>query len=182
MKSDSSGSCMNKVDWSDTSAVPTPSIAFGFLRAKCARFVPLLAYLTRNALVAAIALTLASSARAALPVDQTLSPEGVSVLLPGLKPRAIALSPDHRLLVTSGANLVVMDAVTGNVRQHIPFPAEEQSVNEAGGAPPDFQLGLVTKTQSSFCGLPFLPPGDRNFFFGEGGTIKIFLVDAAGQV
>jgi len=36
------------------------------------------------------------------PVNQSLTPAGVQVELPGMRPQALALSPNGRLLVTAG--------------------------------------------------------------------------------
>src|SRR6516162_2485310 len=51
------------------------------------------------------------------PVNQVLTPAGLQVELPGLRPQALALSPDGRLLVTSGKTheLVVIDAHSARV-------------------------------------------------------------------
>src|SRR5438876_10597584 len=50
-----------------------------------------------------------------VPVNQVLTPAGVQVELPGLRPQVIALSPDGKLLVTSGKTpeLIVIDPSTG---------------------------------------------------------------------
>ena len=57
------------------------------------------------------------------PVNQVLTPFGRQVDLPGLRPQAIALSPDGRTLVVSGktSELVVMDPTDGNIRQRVPL-------------------------------------------------------------
>ena len=62
--------------------------------------------------------------RTVLPVNQVVTPLGVQVELPGLRPQALALSPDGRLLVTAGktSELVVVDPATGAVRQRVPLP------------------------------------------------------------
>ena len=39
-----------------------------------------------------------------LPVNQVLTPAGKQSELPGLRPQVLALSPDGKLLVTSGKN------------------------------------------------------------------------------
>jgi hypothetical protein len=44
----------------------------------------------------------AADGRTVTPFNQVLTPAGRQVELPGLRPQAIALSPDGRLLVTSG--------------------------------------------------------------------------------
>src|SRR5258706_4156222 len=49
--------------------------------------------------------------------NQLLTPAGVQVELPGLRPQGLALSPDGRLLVTAGKTheLVVINPVTGEI-------------------------------------------------------------------
>ena len=46
------------------------------------------------------------------PVNQFLSPAGIQVQLPGVRPNALALSPDGRRIAASGlkAELLVLDA------------------------------------------------------------------------
>ena len=50
------------------------------------------------------------------PVHQVLTPTGIQVELPGLRPQAVALSPDGRLLATSGKTqeLVLIDPQSGD--------------------------------------------------------------------
>ena len=61
------------------------------------------------------------------PANQILTPAGVQVELPGLRPQALALSPDGRLLVVSGktAELVALDPATGRVGQRVALPSEK---------------------------------------------------------
>jgi hypothetical protein len=49
--------------------------------------------------------------RAVTPVNQILTPAGRQLDLPGMRPQALALSPDGKLLVVSGktSELVVVD-------------------------------------------------------------------------
>ena len=51
------------------------------------------------------------------PANQVITPAGIQVELPGMRPQAIALSPNGRLLVTAGKthDLVVMDPATGKI-------------------------------------------------------------------
>ena len=51
--------------------------------------------------------------RAVTPVNQVLTPLGRTVELPGLRPQALALSSDGRILVTSGksSEIVVVDQI-----------------------------------------------------------------------
>ena len=55
--------------------------------------------------------------RVVLPVNQVLTPAGIQVGLPGLRPQALALSPDGRLLATSGktSEVVLVDPGKGRV-------------------------------------------------------------------
>ncbi|MFM8537306.1 MAG: hypothetical protein ACKOES_04435 [Planctomycetaceae bacterium] len=43
-----------------------------------------------------------AAGRTVTPVNQVVTPVGRQVPLPGLRPQALALSPDGRLLVTAG--------------------------------------------------------------------------------
>src|SRR5258708_2441993 len=58
------------------------------------------------------------------PVNQVLTPAGLQVELPGLRPQALALSPDRKWLITSGKSheLVVIDPVSGKILQHVQLP------------------------------------------------------------
>ncbi len=60
------------------------------------------------------------------PVNQIVTPAGVWVALPGVRPQALALSPDGKLLVTSGLahELLGLDPATGNILQHVPLPSD----------------------------------------------------------
>src|SRR5262245_48855263 len=63
------------------------------------------------------------------PANQLLTPAGLQVELPGMRPQAIALSPDGKLLVTSGKmhDLVVIDPVSGEVLQRVAMPAGKEA-------------------------------------------------------
>src|SRR6185436_3283874 len=52
------------------------------------------------------------------PANQVLTPAGIQVELPGMRPQALALSPDGQTLITSGKTreLVVVEPATGLVR------------------------------------------------------------------
>ena len=73
----------------------------------------------------------ASANRFVTPVNQVVVPMGRQVDLPGLRPQVIALSPNGRLLVVSGktSELLVLDPVTGEVRQRVELPAESPSTS-----------------------------------------------------
>src|SRR5712691_12835658 len=66
-----------------------------------------------------------STNRLYTPVNQILMPAGLQVELPGLRPQALALSPDGKLLVTAGKTheLVVVAPASGQIRQRVQLPA-----------------------------------------------------------
>src|SRR5436189_3851077 len=63
------------------------------------------------------------------PANQLLTPAGIQVELRGLRPQAIALSPNGRLLVTSGKTheLVVLDPATGKILQRVALPSNQDT-------------------------------------------------------
>jgi len=120
--------------------------------------------------------------RIVLPVNQTVTPIGVQVDLPGLRPQALALSPDGRILVTSGktSEIYVLDPATGAILQKVALPNEAQNeplpdVSSANILQPD------TKGQLSFTGLIFSRDGSRIYLANVNGSIKVFEV-ADGKV
>jgi DNA-binding beta-propeller fold protein YncE len=115
------------------------------------------------------------------PVNQIVTPYGRLVDLPGMRPQAVALSPDGKLLVTSGktSELVVIDPVAGTIRQRVKLPAEES----AETAPTSDQiLKPDDEGQLSYTGLIFSPAGDRIYMSNVDGSIKVFKVAADGEV
>jgi DNA-binding beta-propeller fold protein YncE len=118
-----------------------------------------------------------------LPVDQTLTPYGKQVYLPSVRPKVLALSPDGRLLVTSGSTdrLIVLDPVTGEIRQTTALPLEKRLI-PATGSNPLFMLMPELPAEVSFTGIAFSPDGTRLFLSGVNGTIKVFTVEKNGSV
>ena len=55
------------------------------------------------------------------PVNQILTPAGRQLELPGLRPQALALSPDGKLLVTAGKTheLIVVAAASGEILDRV---------------------------------------------------------------
>ncbi len=122
------------------------------------------------------------------PSNQILTPAGIQVELPGIRPQAIALSPDGKLLVTAGKTneIIVLDPKTGGVLQKVTFPgkpvpaeATDDAAHAADGG------GVKTKPDSgaqlSFTGLVFSPDGTRIYVSNVNGDIKVFAV-VAGKV
>ena len=107
------------------------------------------------------------------PVNQIVTPAGTLIELPGMRPQALALSPDRKILVTAGLTheLVVIDPATGKIGQHVAFPpdkAHEQAAVSAEILSPD------SKAQLSFTGLAFSPDGSRIYLSNVNGDIKVF--------
>jgi YVTN family beta-propeller protein len=119
---------------------------------------------------------------AVLPVNQRLTPAGVYVDLPGMRPQALALSPDGTILATSGktSELLLLDPVTGEIRDRLALPNEKQEPNPDVVSPNILQPDK--SGQVSFTGLIFSRDGRRIYLSNVNGSIKVFSVDAAGKV
>lgn len=117
------------------------------------------------------------------PANQIISPAGLQVELPELRPQAIALSPNGKLLVTAGKthDLVALDPVTGKILQKIPLPSDADT-DPAPGVGPDRILNPDKDAEVSFTGLIFSPDGARIFLSNVRGSIKVFGVDKEGKI
>ena len=117
------------------------------------------------------------------PVNQTLTPYGTFVDLPGLRPQALAQSFDGRHLYVSGktSELLVLDAVTGAVAQRVPLPNDRQIAPAATGATGN-ELRPDTSGQLSYTGLVVSADGKSIFLSNVRGSIKVFAVDERGSV
>ena len=117
--------------------------------------------------------------RILVPVNQVLSPAGLQVELPGLRPQVLALSPDGKLLATSGKTheLILVDPVTGTILQRVPLPSEKVHEQDAG-AVSSRVLEPDKAGQVSYTGLVFSPDGSRIFLSNVNGSIKVFAVGA----
>ncbi len=109
------------------------------------------------------------------PVNQIVTPAGTLVELPGMRPQALALSPDEKILVAAGLTheLVVLDPSTGQILQRVALPsgqAREQAAVAAEILSPD------GKARVSFTGMAFSPDGNRIYLSNVNGDIKVFSV------
>jgi YVTN family beta-propeller protein len=121
--------------------------------------------------------------RTVVPVNQVVTPLGIQTTLPGLRPQALALSPDGKHLAVSGKTheLVILDAVTGKLKQEVVLPPE---IPGGPKAPTTDTMDLEpdVEGQLSFTGLVFAPDGGRIYMSNVGGSIKVFTVGEAGAV
>ena len=119
----------------------------------------------------------------ALPVSQIITPAGIQVELSGLRPQVLALSPDGRLLITSGETheIVVVDPETGAIRQLVPFPVEASS-SPRPLSPSENVLKPGDEGRVSYTGLAFSPEGKRLYLSNVNGRIEVFGVLPGGEV
>ncbi len=116
------------------------------------------------------------------PVNQTLTPYGAFVDLPGMRPQVVALSRDGARIYTAGktSELVVLDANDGSVLQRVALPSEQQT--SPPGSPSARELKPDTGGQVSYTGLALSPDGMRIYLSNVRGSIKVFRVGADGAV
>ena len=71
--------------------------------------------------------------RTVLPVSQTISPAGKQVELLKMRPQALALSPDGKMLVTSGKTneLVAIDPQSGEILQRVDIAFRKKQTGRA---------------------------------------------------
>ncbi len=107
------------------------------------------------------------------PVNQVVTPAGILVDLPGMRPQALALSPDERTLVTAGLTheLVAIDPATGNILQRVALPKD---LAPESGALVATILNPDEKAQMSYAGLKFSPDGSRIYLANINGDVKVF--------
>ncbi|MGN6384958.1 MAG: alkaline phosphatase family protein [Verrucomicrobiota bacterium] len=108
------------------------------------------------------------------PVNQVLTPAGIQVELPKMRPQAIALRSDGKLLATSGKThqLILVDPVSGKILQQLSFPSEKAT--NATEAVSSHILEPDKDGQLSFTGLIFSHDGKRIYLSNVNGDIKVF--------
>ena len=121
--------------------------------------------------------------RTIVPVNQVVTPIGIQINLPGLRPQALALSPDGKLLAVAGKTpeIVILHPSTGAVRQRVVLPAEKQGEQQPETSSPMI-LDPDEEGQLSYTGLIFAPDGGRIYMSNVDGSIKVFAVAADGEV
>jgi len=123
------------------------------------------------------------SKRTVLPVNQVLEPAGIQISLPGLRPQALALSPDGQLLAVSGktSELVIIDPESCVIVQQVALPSEDQTESLKDPSSSNI-LEPDRKGQVSYTGLVFSPDGDHIYLSNVNGSIKVFSVTEDGMV
>lgn len=116
------------------------------------------------------------------PDNQRVTPAGILVELPGVRPNALALSPDGKILVTSGMTheLIVVDPGTGGILQHVPVPNATTNLGAVAGS--ELVLNANLKDKLSFTGIAFSPDGSRIYLSNVNGDIKVFDVGSDRKV
>ena len=117
------------------------------------------------------------------PVNQVVHPAGSMLDLPGMRPQALALSPDGKILAVAGKTheLVVVDPAGVRVLQHVALPAEGAR-ETVPGAVSRHILKPDDEGQASFTGLVFSPDGTRIYLANVNGSIKVFAVSQTHTV
>ncbi|MBX3748486.1 MAG: bifunctional YncE family protein/alkaline phosphatase family protein [Opitutaceae bacterium] len=117
------------------------------------------------------------------PVNQVLTPLGRTLDLPGLRPQAIALSPDGRMLAVAGktSEVLVLDPASGEIRRRVALPNDAQAEPRPDVVSTNI-LAPDLKGQVSFTGLAFSPDGRRLCLSNVNGSIKVFAIAADGTV
>lgn len=117
------------------------------------------------------------------PANQILTPAGLQVELPDLRPQALALSPDGKCLITAGKTheLVVIEPATGKILQRVALPSDSDQ-DPAPDAVSTHILKPDSDGQVSFTGLVFSPDGTRIYLANVNGSIKVFGVERGTNV
>lgn len=121
--------------------------------------------------------------RVVLPVNQVLCPAGKQIELHGFRPQVLALSPDGRLLVTSGKthDLIVVNTDTERVVQTVQLP-NDGALESGDGSVSAHNLKPDKNEQASYTGMVFSPDGSRLYLSNVKGSIKVFAIDANHHV
>jgi YVTN family beta-propeller protein len=118
-----------------------------------------------------------------LPVNQIITPAGRQLELKSLRPQVLAMSPDGKLLLTSGKthNLIAIDPDTLSVAQTVALPDDGPLDSTPAPAPTHYPEHNDDE-QVSYTGLVFSPDGSRIYLSNVHGSIKVFTVDANHKI
>ena len=128
------------------------------------------------------------------PTGQVLTPAGRQIELPGMRPQALALSPDGRLLAVAGKArlLMLLDPSDGRTLQTVPLsfiqtqaktppqtatPAATATSPKAGTNAPPATTTVTNRAEMSLTGLVFSPDGRHIYLSNAGGNVWAFPVD-----
>jgi YVTN family beta-propeller protein len=125
---------------------------------------------------------IASPQPISVPVNQVLTPAGIQIDLPGIRPQVIALSPNGKLLATSGKHdLILINPRDGEILQKVPLPSDDLRAADTNSVSTEI-LNPDTKAEASYNGLIFSPDGKRIYLSNVRGDIKVLSVGENGKV
>ena len=129
------------------------------------------------------------------PTGQVLSPEGMQVELPGMRPQSLALSPDAKLLAVSGKThqLVLLHPATGQILQRINvftnlFETTLTAITNSTAVPAKVSYVTAMKARPSvnasfyLSSLVFSPDGKWIYGATTSGNIKVYAVNKKNKV
>ncbi|MBN2508063.1 MAG: bifunctional YncE family protein/alkaline phosphatase family protein [Verrucomicrobia bacterium] len=140
------------------------------------------------------------------PTSQLLTPAGRQIELPAMRPQALALSPDGRLLITAGRSnrVYVIDAHTAQILQRQSMPrsapppeakpaaasntrAQPDDDSDKDSSPFDDAVEMPEpdpdrRAWASLTGIVFSPDGTRLYMANAVGDVKVFAVTAGRKV
>jgi YVTN family beta-propeller protein len=114
------------------------------------------------------------------PLNQTITPAGHLIPLPGMRPQVLTLSPDSKWLLTSGKTnkLVIINAENHQVAQSVDFPSKDQT-----SPPTSVSPNILTPDNTalvSYTGLVCDPTTRQTFVSNVAGSIKVFSTSEEG--
>jgi len=114
---------------------------------------------------------------------KSFTPAALQVELPGMRPQALALSPNGRMLITAGKthDLVVLDPQSRKVLQRVPLPSEKD-LSPLPIPSPATSSSLTKTGRSVSPGWPFLPMARAFTWRNVDGSVKVFAIEKGDRV